>query len=323
MLTKLYLTLVSQWKNWIKKVHYWFSAYLKFIKQWLDYRYRDDMTYGRTSTFTPYLYDGKSINLFLENLDEEWKKIAQKSLENINLIAHNNYCKYSDLYDNRIIADQKKFAKYVLENKGKYFLDFDYLYLTNDYYMGTLKELCNSVNENSILDCGAFIGDTAIPFANMFPKSSVYAFEPESHNYSKLLDVIQYNNKQDQIFPVKLWVGDQNITTTISNWGAWAKIWEEWESIEIVAIDTFVKEKNIKVGLIKRDIEGFEYESVVGAEETIKKDRPVLIISLYHRGKDFFEIKEMIKLRNLWYKFTVRKWNCFHPFADTVLICYT
>jgi FkbM family methyltransferase len=54
------------------------------------------------------------------------------------------------------------------------------------------------------------------------------------------------------------------------------------EKIEVVSIDNFMKENKGKVGLIKRDIEGLEYESVLGAEKTIKEDKPILLISIYH-----------------------------------------
>lgn len=322
MLLKLYLLLVANWHNWIKKIHYWLPARKQFFGQRFNYRYRDNMSAWRVSLFNHYLYDNHSIDDFLKWLDEEGKRIAERSLHNIKLIAQNNYVKYSDLYDKDLIQDQKRFAKYVLANKGKYFLNFDYLYLTNDYYMRSLNGLCEHVNGNAILDCGSFIGDTAVPLAHTFSNSQIHAFEPEAHNYSLLLDTIEYNTMQKQIIPVKLWVGDKNISTTISDGWAGAKVGEWVQCIEIVTIDSYVSEQKLSVGMIKWDIEWFEYESIIWAEQTIKKDKPVLIISLYHRGKDFFEIKPLLESWNLGYKFTVRKWNCFHPFADTVLICY-
>lgn len=300
------------------------KAWSSFFSNWINYRFRDSIsTENRIQWFRFYLYDNYSIDSFLSWIDNKWKIFAQKSLENIRLIAENNYCFYSDLYDERLISDQKDFAQYVLANKGKYFPDFHYLYLTNDYYISkTLPWLCDGVNGRAILDCGAFIWDTAVPLAHMFPNSVIYAFEPELHNYKKLIDVVSYNNLEDKIIPVELWVGDQNITTTISDWWAGAKIWEWTNHIEITTIDSYVSKSELDVWLIKRDIEWFEYESVIWAEQVIKKCKPVLIISLYHRGKDFFEIKKLLESWNVWYKFTVRKRNCFHPFADTVLICY-
>jgi len=34
---------------------------------------------------------------------------------------------------------------------------------------------------------------------------------------------------------------------------------------------------------------------LLGAKETIKEHKPVLIVSVYHRGRDFFEIPKLIK----------------------------
>ena len=42
-----------------------------------------------------------------------------------------------------------------------------------------------------------------------------------------------------------------------------------------------------------------------GALETIKEQKPVLIISIYHNYSDFFEIKPMIEDLNLGYKFKI------------------
>ena len=42
-----------------------------------------------------------------------------------------------------------------------------------------------------------------------------------------------------------------------------------------------------------------------GAIETIKEQKPVLIISIYHNYSDFFEIKPMIENLNLGYKFRI------------------
>ena len=73
----------------------------------------------------------------------------------------------------------------------------------------------------------------------------------------------------------------------------------------MVTLDSYVKENNIEVGLIKTDLEGFEQPFLRGAIETIKEQKPVLIISIYHNYSDFFEIKPMLENLNLGYKFKI------------------
>lgn len=73
--------------------------------------------------------------------------------------------------------------------------------------------------------------------------------------------------------------------------------------------------------MIKWDVEGAEYSSIVGAEKTIRAHRPVLLISIYHNGRDFFEIKPLLESWGLGYRFAIDRWHWSHPFADTILVC--
>nr|WP_152655876.1 FkbM family methyltransferase [Brachyspira hyodysenteriae] len=76
----------------------------------------------------------------------------------------------------------------------------------------------------------------------------------------------------------------------------------------------------MKVGLIKTDLEGFEQPFLRGALNTIKKQKPILIISIYHNYNDFFDIKPMIEELNLGYKFKIAKSNDFELIRETKLI---
>jgi hypothetical protein len=93
------------------------------------------------------------------------------------------------------------------------------------------------------------------------------------------------------------------------------------EEIEITTIDAESIDKNI--GLIKIDIEGFEYFAVKGGLATIKRDKPVLLISLYHTGKDFFEIPPMLK--NAVPEYNLRFIDCqaFSAISEKMLVAYT
>ena len=82
-----------------------------------------------------------------------------------------------------------------------------------------------------------------------------------------------------------------------------------------------IKENKLKVGLLKIDIEGFESYLLQGAIETIKSQKPALLISIYHNGHDFFEIKPWLESLNLGYKFKIRKAWDHNTNRDTLLIC--
>ena len=79
------------------------------------------------------------------------------------------------------------------------------------------------------------------------------------------------------------------------------------ELIKVNTLDKFVEDKKLEVGLIKVDIEGFEQEFINGALNTIKNQKPTLLISIYHFVDDFFNIKPFIESLNLGYSYRIIK----------------
>jgi len=82
-----------------------------------------------------------------------------------------------------------------------------------------------------------------------------------------------------------------------------------------LSIDDFVVERKLdKVDFIKLDIEGSEGDAIHGAAETIRKFKPRLAISLYHKNDDFLAIPKSIKTLRPDYRFflghyTVTGWE--------------
>jgi len=165
------------------------------------------------------------------------------------------------------------------------------------------KSSIDNLRGKAFLDIGAFWGDTALKMLELEP-GEIWTFEPEENNFQLLSEVISGNNLGGVIKPVKLGAGSKDSTSFISSSGGSSKTDEKGgQKIDLVSIDSFVKEKNLEIGMIKMDIEGNEYEAILGAEHTIKTYRPLLIISLYHNGKDFFEIPPLLKSWNENYNF--------------------
>ena len=52
---------------------------------------------------------------------------------------------------------------------------------------------------------------------------------------------------------------------------------------------------------------GFEQQFLKGAENTIKTQKPTLLLSIYHNANDFFQIKPYIESLDLGYKLKIRK----------------
>jgi Leucine-rich repeat (LRR) protein len=74
----------------------------------------------------------------------------------------------------------------------------------------------------------------------------------------------------------------------------------------MTTIDNIVSQYNInKIDMIRLDVEVSEEKSLLGGIKTIVKHRPKLLISLYHKHNDIFELPLFIDKLNLNYKFCI------------------
>ena len=58
--------------------------------------------------------------------------------------------------------------------------------------------------------------------------------------------------------------------------------------------------------IIKMDVEGFEREAIWGSAINIAHNTPKMMVSLYHRNEDIFELPLLIKKLNPAYKLYIR-----------------
>lgn len=175
------------------------------------------------------------------------------------------------------------------------------------------------------LDIGAYCGDTSLMFIQYNP-SLIYAYEPESRNFNLLKSTIEKNKIKDKVIPVKKGLGDEkgwfsmDISGTASTLNTKLQTSSNVEKVEISTLDDDCEDKYI--GLIKMDVEGFEYNVIKGGLKMIKKDKPIMIISIYHTAKDFFEIPPMIKSACPEYKFKLVDLEPSDLITEKVLVCY-
>lgn len=262
----------------------------------------------------------KHIQL-VKNLDSRSKDCVTTILERIKKIATSK--EYSNLFSNeenrQINMLMEDFYKncYCI-NEGcyaykNYLLPIKHFEPSVLYYKHNIDNLktLNKIKNKAIIDVGAFIGDSAIVLQN-YTNNNVYSFEPTNKNFSLLLKTIELNHSK-RIIPQKYALGSKNEEIEIYLQGSASSINRklvenpEIEKIKVITLDNFVRDNNIEVGLIKVDIEGFEQEFLKGALDTIKSQKPILLISIYHNASDFFEIKPYIETLNLGYSFKIIK----------------
>ncbi len=66
-------------------------------------------------------------------------------------------------------------------------------------------------------------------------------------------------------------------------------------AVTTLTIDDLVARRNIeRVDWIKLDVEGAERATLEGARETLKRFRPRLAISIYHKPEDLFDLPDLV-----------------------------
>lgn len=194
--------------------------------------------------------------------------------------------------------------------------------ITKNYYDLVEKDLTelqyfpndinNYYNKEKIrfIDCGAYDGDTIQALCSKFGFiEAIAAFEPDFDNYNKMLcdfnnDNIYKNIGELIALPTGIYRNCRQMKFNMNKLEA-SNICESGTTmIQCVSIDESIK--NFKPTHIKMDIEGSEYDGLLGAKETIAKERPNLAISLYHKPEDLYIIPWLINSWNLNYKFYLR-----------------
>ena len=209
-----------------------------------------------------------------------------------------------------------------------YFLPIRHFDISVFYYehsMDTFSpQTLAKIKEKDIIDAGAFIGDSAIIFERKFTNKFIRSFEATANNYNLMLQTLKLNDSQ-RIIPIQKALGAKEDILEISIWGSGSsihhKVSEQSEKVKVITLDSYVKENNIEVGFIKVDIEGFEQEFLKGAIETIKTQKPAMLLSIYHNANDFFEIKPLIESWNLGYTFKICKPVDWSLSEETALYC--
>ncbi len=159
------------------------------------------------------------------------------------------------------------------------------------------------------VDCGCFDGENSVMFTKWANgvSNKIYAFEPDSQNISKCQECFADNNIQNyELIQKGIWSEEGNLKfEATSNEGS--KLSGQGNIIvPVTSIDHAIEEK---VTFIKMDIEGSEYEALIGAKNHIEKYNPKLAVSVYHKPQDIWVIPSLILSLNSDYKLYLRHYS--------------
>ena len=283
----------------------------------------------------------QKINSLISKLDLDSKETVFRILNRIHLLSEGKTIKFT--------SKEKEMVKDYLENFNPsiYRITEDWYYY-NGYHLPInsfetsvfwyklgLNQLLYPQNilNKDVIDAGAFVGDSALVISE-FTNGNIYGFETLQNNFDLMKKTIQMNDitnlipinmgLSDKVEVKDLFIANNSLCNSFCINGINTFSDSEKISVKCTTIDEFVKENNLEIGLIKSDIEGGEQMLLKGAINTLRDQKPTLIISIYHSFDDFFEIKKWIEDLDLGYQFQIFKPVMQNNFiTETVLIAET
>jgi FkbM family methyltransferase len=188
--------------------------------------------------------------------------------------------------------------------KNKHFINF-YLKKVHEPDFNAFKLICQD-HPQLFLDIGANVGMSALSFFTLKSNAQVISFEPNPINYP-YLDKLAARFSDFQYHPVGIGekpasldfyypIYNGKVMTALGSCdrqkaGSWLNndtiyFFDEKKleiakiNVEIKTLDSF----NLQPEFMKIDVEGFEYEVLLGAEQTISNHRPILLIEGIAQG---------------------------------------
>lgn len=280
-------------------------SYYETIKNKLIVNYKD--IEKRLFIYDGYFIENKTIKYYLNN--KETIERCYNALEDEkSKELYNNLLKYRYIRDPKLIKD-------LYESRNECYLD---------------KVFIDNYKDGLYIDAGSYNADFITTLSNKVSilNSKFYIFEPNKIFYNDIKNNLDKKINYE-IFNVALCDKDatmefMQIPSSTSHiidkkYNAYKNSVDKNDiaTIKTNKLDTVIKEE--KVAGIKIDIEGSESSMLKGATKIIKRDRPILLLSIYHKWDDLFKLQNYIMSLNLNYKFYIRHYSL--SVAKTILYC--
>lgn len=143
----------------------------------------------------------------------------------------------------------------------------------------------------TVIDIGAHIGYYTLLFAKFVgPNGRVVAFEPLPVNFELLNRNIQLNELTHvQAFSQAVFSGNEEIILTVPDdlrHSGDASVYHgrgtKQFRVPAITLDSFCNSAGLRPDILKMDVEGAEYDVLIGAKRTMDLHRPKLLIELHH-----------------------------------------
>jgi len=200
-----------------------------------------------------------------------------------------------EAYD--LLSDEK--SKQVYEDMIGFRLSGEPRLLANAESMAiSYGEIFDGDRFETVIDCGAYKGDSTEMIARVLRPERIIAIEPDPKTFVKLSAYAE-NEMLSEVKTVNAAVGNEEGTVEFMSSASRGSGKEgisksaKCRTVSLLPIDSIAAGE--AVDLIKLDVEGDELSALKGALATIERCKPSMAVSVYHRTGDIFELLLLLK----------------------------
>lgn len=192
-----------------------------------------------------------------------------------------------------LLADEPSQREFIAQLRFRLLGDFLSLSkpVTGSFYFR--NELFRLGANESLVDCGAFDGDTIRDFLRVVDNrfQSVLAFEPDPDNFATLTAYLTqlpgFLRTKMRLLPSATADRRGKVRMEIGA-GTCSAVGAGNFEVDCLTLDQALD--GAPVSFLKMDIEGSESVTLAGGAESIRRHRPILALSAYHRQNDLWEL---------------------------------
>ncbi len=148
-------------------------------------------------------------------------------------------------------------------------------------------------HEETFVDAGMYDGKTSARFAELCPDyKDIYGIEANPANFDMINETLK---GLERVHLFNNAISNKNCELSFKREGIGPEGARLSQDGEIVVKGIIGDEMGISPTIIKFDVEGAEYDAILGFKETIKRCNPKMAISAYHSLEDHWRLINLVK----------------------------